>query len=67
MTLEDEVQIYRDFLHQIHYAQIGMNGKRIGELLGRVANWGYARTNSNGDPEQEARFQEQTLKNLTQD
>jgi len=47
MTLEQEVQIYRDLLMQLHLYRWTGNTVKFSRLMDKIAAYSYARTNSN--------------------
>ena len=61
---EEELKIYRNLLINLHTANWTGNKKRFGELLQKIGSYSYARTNSNGFPEEEEERMKQTLLDL---
>jgi len=62
--LEEQVKIYNRFLINLHTARWTGHVERVQDLLDRAGNYSYARTNSNGDWEQDERQEKETLLNL---
>lgn len=58
---EVELDIYREFLVRLHTAMWTGNNKLVKDLLKRVGDYSYARTNTNGDWEQEEQNMIRTL------
>ena len=65
MTLEEEVQIYRNLLINLHTARWTQNTKLFAKLMDKIGAYSYARTNSNGYEEEEEELRLRTLKNLS--
>ena len=61
---EEELKIYRNLLIDLHTAHWTGNTKRFGELLKKIGDYSYARTNTNGFPEEEEERMKQTLLDL---
>jgi hypothetical protein len=63
-TEKEELEIYRRLLINLHTARWTGHTEKVQDLLDRIGRYSYARTNSNGDEEQEERQQIQTLLDL---
>lgn len=63
-TEKEELNIYRDLLISLHTCRWTGNNTKVLKIMDAIAAYSYARTNSNGDPEDEERNQRQTLLNL---
>jgi hypothetical protein len=61
MKQKDELEVYRNLLINLHTARWTMNNDRVIKILDLIGNYSYARTNSNGDEEQDRKNQERTL------
>lgn len=61
---EEELNIYRSFLIELHTTRWTGNTDKFNELLKKIGNYSYARTNSNGDWEQEEQDMIRTLLDL---
>ncbi len=61
---EKELNIYRDFLIRLHTARWTGNSKKVVELLDKIGAYSYARTNSNGDWDDDERNMIRTLLDL---
>ena len=64
ISRDEEIVIYRNLLISLHTARWTGNGDRVVEILDKIAAYSYARTNSNGDYDQEEKNKIQTLLNL---
>lgn len=64
MKMKEELDIYRNLLISLHTARWTMNHDKVMKILDLIGNYAYARTNSNGDYEQDKKNQERTLKAL---
>ena len=65
ITEQEELEIYRNLLINLHTARWTMNEKQVIKILDAIGIYSYARTNSSGDYDQDERNQERTLKELT--
>jgi len=61
---EEELEIYRKFLIDLHTCHWTGNKEGLHKRMDRLAAYSYSRTNSNGDWEQEERQMIETLLNL---
>lgn len=61
---DEELDIYRSLLINIHTCRWTHNMKGFWELLDKVGAYSYARTNGNGFEGEEERIKEQTLLDL---
>jgi hypothetical protein len=61
VTLEEEVEIYRRFLINLHTASWVGRPDLLQELMHRLANYSYARTNTNGHSDEEEQREIETL------
>ena len=61
---EEELAIYRRFLINLHTARWTGNLTLFNKMLDDMGDYSYARTNSNGDWEQEEQDMIRTLLNL---
>jgi len=64
MKQKEELEIYRDLLINLHTARWCMNNARVIKILDAIGAYSYARTNSNGDDQQDSINKERTLKGL---
>jgi hypothetical protein len=60
-TEKEELKIYRNLLINLHTAAWTCNTKKFQELMERIGRYSYARTNTNGFPEEEEERMKQTL------
>jgi hypothetical protein len=63
-TLEEELSIYRRLLIRLHTARWTGHSEIVEDLLKRIGDYSYARTNSNGNYKEEEKYQIETLLNL---
>jgi hypothetical protein len=63
-TEQEELKIYRELLIRLHTARWTGNTKKVQELLDKIGAYSYARTNTNGFPEEEEERMKQTLLDL---
>ena len=63
-TEKEELAIYRRLLVRLHTAIWTGHDEIVKDLLKRIGDYSYARTNSNGDYEQEEQGEIRTLLNL---
>jgi hypothetical protein len=61
---EEELAIYRRLLINLHTARWTGNRLKVDDLLDKIGAYSYARTNSNGDFEQEEQDMIKTLLSL---
>lgn len=64
MKKEEELKIYKDLLINLHTARWTGNVKKVNKILDLIGEYSYARTNSNGDYEDDVINQEFTLNKL---
>lgn len=49
-TQKEKIKQYESLLHDLHFAStVGMNHKRVMELLNQISNWSYAHRVGNGE------------------
>lgn len=63
-TEKEELLIYRRLLIRLHTARWTGHDELVEDLLNRIGEYSYARTNSNGDWRQEEEVEIITLLNL---
>jgi hypothetical protein len=65
ITQKEELQIYRRLLIRLHTARWAGNSILVKDLLNRIGNYSYARTNTNeGNHKQEKKLRIKTLLDL---
>lgn len=53
-TLEEKVQMYERFLHQLQLnAEVAMNADIVRQLISNACSWSYAHRRGNGEPTEE--------------
>jgi hypothetical protein len=63
-TEKEELAIYRRLLINLHSAIWTGHNEKVQDLLKRIGDYSYARTNTNGDWKQEEEMEIITLLNL---
>jgi len=61
---QEELQIYSRLLIHLHTCRWTGHADKVNEILDAIGRYSYARTNGNGDWEQEEEMEIQTLLNL---
>jgi hypothetical protein len=64
LTEHEELMIYRRLLINLHEAHWTGNEERRAKILKKIGNYAFARTNSNGDLQQEEEMRTITLLEL---
>jgi len=64
VTEKEELAIYRRLLINLHTARWTGNTEKVQELLNKIGSYSYARTNSNGFPDEEEERMIRTLLDL---